>query len=208
MINKRVIAYFDGSNFYHLLRLNFPKNKIDFFKLTKNLLEEKEDLVKINYFTAPVNKQEAPEIYSNQQKFFEKLKQNSLIETHMGKLVKRPLNRININCPKCGIQKAEFLECPSCNKKIRLDKTFKSTEKGVDVQMSIKLLLDAIENKYDTALIFSGDADFCPAIEYVIKNLNKKVILCHFSKPITSELIQKSSSSRLISKEIVTKSKI
>lgn len=43
----------------------------------------------------------------------------------------------------------------------------KIREKGVDVQIAIDLIIDAIEDRYDTALIVSSDTDLIPAIRYV-----------------------------------------
>tara|TARA_Y100000310_G_scaffold61798_2_gene57041 strand:- start:515 stop:1144 length:630 start_codon:yes stop_codon:yes gene_type:complete len=209
MEKKRVYTYFDGSNFYHLAKLNYSINKIDFEKISREFIDAPfEDLVKINYFIAPVNQQERPELYKRQQKFFRQIDKNPLIKIYLGRLVSRPLNKINIICNSCGIQQAGELSCPKCNKKVKLNKTYKSTEKGVDVNLAINLLLDALDNKYDLALLFSGDADFCPAIKYIIKNLNKEIIFCSFPKPRTNELIQCCSKTKKITKKILEDSQI
>lgn len=207
MAKKRVHAYFDGSNFYHLANKNYGISKIKFDVFTNQLLKiNSEKLTKIQYFTAPVNQQESPEAYSGQQKFFHNLRNTSLMDLHLGKLVRRKLNKINVVCSKCGTQKSESLNCPKCDKTIDLKNTYKSTEKGVDVHLATNLLLDAITDKYDLALLFSGDADFCPAINHIIKKLGKEVVFCHFPTPKTNELIQCCSESRLITKEMIKKS--
>lgn len=208
MNKKRVYAYYDGSNFYHLSKINYGITKIMFGVLTKQLLTKDEELIKIKYFNSPINQQEDPENYAKQLKFFEKLKKTEDFELYLGRLVKRPLNKINIRCVKCGLQKAEDLNCPKCGKKINIKDTFKTTERGVDVQIAINLLLDALNNKYDTALLFSGDADFVPAVGYIIKNLKKEIVFCNFPKPRTNELLQGCSESRLITKKMMENSKI
>ena len=43
----------------------------------------------------------------------------------------------------------------------------KIREKGVDVQIAIDLIVDAIEDRYDTAMVASSDTDLIPAIRYV-----------------------------------------
>lgn len=177
--------------------------------MTNQLINlSKESLVKIKYFNAPVNQLESPSNYASQQKFFSQLRKTPFLDLIFGRLVKREINHINILCKKCGAQKVEEVECPICNEKIDLDKTYKSVEKGVDVGLAINLLLDALNDKYDIALLFSGDADFCPAIRYIIKNLNKEIIFCHFPAPKTDELIQSCSDNRLITKEMVEKAQI
>ena len=167
-----------------------------------------EELKRIRYFVAPVNQQECPEMYSKQQKFFAILRKTPLLDITFGKLVSRPLNKININCPGCGIQSAEELQCPECSNKVKLNNTFKTTEKGVDVSLAIHLLLDALSNKYDMALLFSSDADFCPSIKYILKELGKEVIYCRFPNLRTSELIRCCSETRVVSRDIVESSAV
>ena len=208
-VKKKVYAYYDGSNFYHRISQNYGINNIYFHHLTNHLLDlSKEELVKIKYFNCPVNQQEVPLNYALQLKFFEKLKTTPFLELFLGRLAKRPLKKINVDCSKCGHQQVELINCPKCDKAIKLSETYKSTEKGVDVKLAIHLLLDALNEKYDTALFFSSDADFCPAIKYIIKNLKKEIIYCYFPNPVTDELVQVCSDKRLITKEIVEKSQI
>ena len=40
-------------------------------------------------------------------------------------------------------------------------------EKGVDVKMAIDLVTDAVEDRYDTAIVVSSDTDLVPALQYV-----------------------------------------
>jgi uncharacterized LabA/DUF88 family protein len=206
---KRIYAYFDGSNFYHTCKNNYGVKGVKFNHLVNNLIDkEKEELIRIKYFTAPVNQQECPELYASQQKFFHKLKTTPLMDVKLGSLVKRKLNKINIVCPDCGNQKSEVLNCPKCENTVNVRNTYKTTEKGVDVGLAINLLLDALNNKYDIAFLFSSDADFCPAIRHIIKELGKEVVYLHFPKPRTYELLDCCSSSKLITKEIIEKSLI
>ena len=193
---QRVYAYFDGSNFYHLLKLNYSLSNIDFSKVSQDMLQKNEILGKVKYYNSPVNQQEEPEIYSKQLKFFEKIKNSPLLELRLGRLVKRKIGKINIVCPECGLQIAKSVNCPKCGKLINLENISKTSDKGLDVKIAIDLLLDAIDGKYDTALLFSGDADFSPAIEYIINNLKKKIVYCRFPKPKTNELIKVCSSTR------------
>jgi len=145
-------------------------------------------------------------MYASQQKFFNKLRATPLLDLVFGKLVSRKLHRININCPTCNLQKAEELQCPKCENKVLLSNTFKTSEKGVDVSLAIDLLLDALKDKYDVALLFSSDADFCPAIKYILKELSKEIIYCRFPFPQTGELIQCCSGVRIITKDIIESS--
>lgn len=208
-VKKKVYAYYDGSNFYHRLLQNYGINNIYFHHITNHLLDlDKEELVKIKYFNCPINQQEAPLKYASQLKFFEYLKTTPFLELFLGRLAKRRLNKIDVECDKCGHQQAEIINCPKCDEKIKVSNTYKSTEKGVDVKLAIHLLLDALNDKYDIALLFSSDADFCPAISYITKNLKKEIIYCYFPSQVTDELVQVCSDKRLIIKEMVEKSQI
>jgi hypothetical protein len=44
---KRVIAYFDGSNFYHYAKASFGITAVDFKLFTENMLRKHEKLEKI-----------------------------------------------------------------------------------------------------------------------------------------------------------------
>ncbi|HLD06626.1 MAG TPA: NYN domain-containing protein [Candidatus Nanoarchaeia archaeon] len=206
---KRVFVYYDGSNFYHTCLYNYGIKEIDFYHMTNQLLDiQNEELVRIKYFNAPINQQENPIQYADQLKFFSRIRKTPFLELYLGRLVRRPLKKINIVCRKCGHQKTKLVTCPFCNDHIDITTCYKSSEKGVDVQLAINMLLDALHDKYDVALLFSGDADYCPAIRHIIKELKKEVIFCHFPHPKTNELVQTCSSSRIITKDAVERAMI
>ncbi len=205
---KRVYAFFDGSNFYHHIKESYGITSVNFFHMSNELLKKNEKLMKIKYYNCPVSQQEDLEVYKNQQRFFQKIKSTPKLDLILGKLVKRQMKRININCEECGHQKSEILTCPSCKEEISILECHRYTEKGVDVKIAIDLLLHALNNKYDTALLFSGDRDYVPAIKYVKRKLRKKVVYCHFPIHRTYELKQVCSDTRLITKEMVENSNI
>lgn len=203
----RVYAYFDGSNFYHYCLQSYGIKNINFFDLTNQVINlNTEKIVKIKYFNCPLSQQDYPENYPKQQKFFEDLRKTPLVELLFGNMVKRPLGKININCPVCGHQKSESLNCPLCKRRIDIKQCFKFIEKGVDVKLAIQMLVDATDDKYDTALLFSSDADYSPAIKYIIKTLNKGIIYCYFPYRKTNELMQVCTGKRLITKDMVIRS--
>jgi uncharacterized LabA/DUF88 family protein len=49
-------------------------------------------------------------------------------------------------------------------------------EKGVDIQLATEFIAQAYEGGYETAVLVSGDADYCRAIEYV-QDLGKRVVV-------------------------------
>lgn len=53
-------------------------------------------------------------------------------------------------------------------------------EKGTDVKIAVDLIVGAIEDKYDTAILVSSDTDLIPAVNYV-KYRKKKLEYVGFS---------------------------
>ena len=51
-------------------------------------------------------------------------------------------------------------------------------EKGIDTQIVVVMLLGAVRNTYDVAILLSGDADFAGAVE-AVKEMGKKVYVAH-----------------------------
>ncbi|MDO8579817.1 MAG: NYN domain-containing protein [bacterium] len=72
-------------------------------------------------------------------------------------------------------------------------------EKGVDVKLSVDLVIGAVDNIYDTAIIISSDTDLIPAIKYVRKAKKKKVEYIGFGSTPSLGMIKESSISRMFS---------
>ncbi|WP_146000643.1 NYN domain-containing protein [Brevibacterium ihuae] len=49
------------------------------------------------------------------------------------------------------------------------DGSFDSREKGIDVELAIRLVSDALEQKYDAQVLFSCDTDLLPAVELLYR---------------------------------------
>ncbi|MFA6514999.1 MAG: NYN domain-containing protein [Candidatus Paceibacterota bacterium] len=75
----------------------------------------------------------------------------------------------------------------------------KIREKGVDVKLSVDLVIGAVDNLYDTAIVISSDTDLIPAIKYVIKYKNKKIEYIGFGMNPSLGMIKESSVSRIFS---------
>lgn len=56
-------------------------------------------------------------------------------------------------------------------------------EKGIDVKMATDLIVGAVDNKYDTAIVISSDTDIVPAIDWVRIRMKKRVEYVGFSIP-------------------------
>ncbi|OIO66784.1 hypothetical protein AUJ68_00010 [Candidatus Woesearchaeota archaeon CG1_02_57_44] len=167
------------------------------------MLEDGEELNKIHFFSATVDRMEKPEVASSQQKFFAQLQRDSHVIMHTGKLVKRHLNDIWVQCSVCKKQLATDVNCPKCGRVVFLRNVERSVEKGVDVQLAITMLVDALNDEYDVALLFSSDADMKPSVMYIIQKTEKEVDYCHFPKPFTGDLVNSCSGTRRMNQALI-----
>jgi uncharacterized LabA/DUF88 family protein len=84
--------------------------------------------------------------------------------------------------------------------RIMYDGADRIREKGVDVKLSVDLVIGAVDNLYDTAVVISSDTDLIPAIKYVRNAKNKTVEYVGFADNPSFGLIKESSASRVFSK--------
>ncbi|MBI5236036.1 MAG: NYN domain-containing protein [Deltaproteobacteria bacterium] len=151
---ERVVIFIDGSNFYHGLKTSHKKTKVDFGKIAHKLANGRK-LVRTYYYNVPVDQNEDPIRYKEQQKIFSYLDKIQYFETTLGRLVRRERAAICSNC------KAS-------------ERIVSHNEKGIDVSIAVDMLTMGFKNIYDTAILVSGDGDFEKAIKGV-KDLGKHV---------------------------------
>lgn len=84
--------------------------------------------------------------------------------------------------------------------RIMYDGSERIREKGIDVKLSVDLVIGAVDDLYDTAIVISSDTDLIPAIKYVRAAKNKNVEYIGFADNPSIGLIKESSASRLFSK--------
>ena len=153
----RVVFFIDGFNLYHsIIDYNSKKSTlfdyrwINLRKLSECFIGKNTKLEKIYYFTALASWN--PQKVKRHQLYIKALLYNN-ISIIYGKFRKKTRK-----CRIChGIYK--------CHE-----------EKQTDVNIAIKLLSSAFENKFDTAYIISGDSDLIPSINEVQQIFpNKKI---------------------------------
>jgi len=125
-----------------------PGFKVDFDRLARALTVG-QYLVRTYYYNA--SRQDGSETYKNSQRFFDYLGHLQDFKVKLGRL-----------------------ECGGTN----VDGTPILVEKGIDTQILVDMLLGAVRNTYDVAILLSGDADFAGAVE-AVKELGKKVYVAH-----------------------------
>ena len=133
--------------------------RVNFQKLIDELVGNRE-LINVFYYVAPLDIEANEDKYWSHQRFINKLRQ---------------------------ILKFKVVLCTL--KKIKIDgKKYIYVVKGDDVKLSNNLLMGAVDNLYDTAIVISGDEDFIDSIEIVRKRYKKSVGNAYFSRSSSSNL--------------------
>jgi len=164
MKGERVIAYVDGFNLYFGLKEKGWRCYywLNIYLLCQNLLSPPQHLILVKYFTSRITS--PPDKKKRQSTFIEALKVATGIIPHYGIYQETP-----VPCEKCGYVN----NIPE--------------EKMTDVQISSEMVSDAHLNKYDTALLMTGDRDLVPAIEKVRSEFPKKRVVVAFPPMRTND---------------------
>ena len=133
--------------------------KVNFQKLIGLLIGNRK-LVNAFYYVAPLDIEANEKKYWGHQKFLNKLR-----EIPQFKVIICTLKKIKVD-----------------------DKKYIYLVKGDDIKLSNDLIMGAVDNLYDTAIIISGDEDFIDSIHLVRKRFHKKVVNAYFSKNSSSNL--------------------
>ncbi|MHA1771478.1 MAG: NYN domain-containing protein [Candidatus Thorarchaeota archaeon] len=171
---KKFIVFIDGMNFLKAwrgickLKHISSSTRWDAIKLREVMkgLLPKQRLADVRYYSSSIRPKDARLMQSTMK---------GLTGLH------NALNKIGFTCI-IRKNRVRQEECPLCHG------TFpKLKEKGVDVSIAIDMVTFGIENKFDSAILVSGDADFIPAVEY-LKKLHKFVIVVQFRDVISEHL--------------------
>lgn len=149
----RVIFFIDGFNLYHAISgsRQFRKYKwLNLKSLCSSFLSKREKLVDIFFFTAIY-----PGKMTRRQKHQNYLK---ALDLHNIKIMHGEFKRKDKYCFHCKKSYVGY------------------EEKQTDVNIAIELFRQAVNDRYDTAFILSGDSDLIPAIKAVKLTFPDKII--------------------------------
>lgn len=171
---KRVSIYIDGANFYGgmtSMNKKFTDTKFDFENYIKYLVGT-DKLVKVNYYNALIKKKINEKIWQKQKDFFERLK-------------KIPKFKVSL-----------------CTRKSRLNILGEEyqTIKGDDLMLALDMIEDCYNDKFDKAILFSGDGDFIELLKRV-KKKGKEVDVCFFENCVSGVLLNQADKIKLIDKK-------
>ena len=155
---ERLIAYIDGFNLYYGLKSKGWKRYywINLQKLVENLRKPGQQLVMTKYFTARITSRD-PARQRRQAIFLEALGTLPNFKIYYGHYLSKPVT------------------CFNCHNTWH---TFE--EKMTDVNIATELLVDAGDDRFDVAMIISGDSDLSPPLRVIKQSYPHKRLVVAF----------------------------
>jgi len=154
---QRVMVYVDGFNLYFGLKSKGWRRFywLDLRRLAENLLQADQRLVGVRYFTARISARPGnPDKPKRQATFLEALETLPDLNIHYGHYLAKQRN-----CFKCGAAWETH------------------EEKMTDVNIAVELLGDAQDDRFDTAIIISGDSDLTTPVQAVRQRYPEKRVI-------------------------------
>ncbi len=152
---SRVSFYIDGFNIYHRLndyqkRTGICYKWLDYKSLCKSLLKGTEELGDIYFFTA-ISDDFGEESVRRHNLYI------TALETAGVTVTKGYFARRKTGCKVAG--------CHYTGDRRFLDRE----EKQTDVNISLQLMADAVQDRYDKCFLMSGDSDFAPVLKAIMR---------------------------------------
>jgi len=177
---NRVCILLDSSNFFHLVLKKLKIREFDYDSFTAYLAKDRTIINRgKRFYVGTVREKQGNfrsiEAMSNQTRLFTKLKETGNWEIKTSKLRMRN-EKITIDDRVTNYKallKAGFTE-------IEYER---AREKGIDVKLATDLIICAIDNQYDIAILISSDTDLVPAVDWVRRRCKKIVEYIGFSIP-------------------------
>jgi len=175
---QRVCIYIDGANFYGgltSLNKNFSDLNFDFENYVR-YLGKKDKLIQIYYYNAHVKKKINNKIWAKQKNLFDRL------------------------------HKLDKFWVRLCTRKSRLNILGEEyyTIKGDDIYLALDMIEDCYNDKFDKAILMSGDGDFTELLKRV-KKKKKDIEVCYFKNCSSKVFLNQASKIHLINKKITNK---
>jgi len=165
----RVVLYVDGFNLYHGLRDTGLQRYywLDIRALGQNLLKTNQTLSLAKYFTAHISGPRPGDTSQRARELDAKRKRQS---DYLEALKTLPDFQMFY-----GHYLVKSVQCRQCRATWE-----KSEEKMTDVNIAVELILDAHDDRFDTALVVSGDSDQVPPVRAIRARFPHKRIVVAF----------------------------
>lgn len=178
---EKVAVFIDGFNLYFGLRSKFPQSKwLDVYKLSQNLLKPNQVLVSVTYFTARIGNNPSKEQRQS---------------VYLSAIRSTPTKTIY------GHYKSKTKECRRCGSTWQTNE-----EKMTDVNIAMQMMIGAVQNTYDTAILISGDSDLVPPIKSVQDLFHKNVFVAFPPARHNHSVKTAANSSMILGRGLINKS--
>ena len=186
MATERVIAYIDGFNLYFgLLEARLRTSRwLDLRGVCTSLLKPGQRLELVRYFTTSIR--DDPDAARRQATFIDALRATGGIEIDF------------------GIFLSKSVTCRNCHHEWR-----KNEEKRTDVNIAVRILNDAYDNRFDMAMIISGDSDLVPIVESVRERFpGKRLIVASPPKRWSTDLARSAHAAFQVSRAAIRSNRL
>ncbi len=147
----RIAFYIDGFNLYHVIEKYCPHCKwLDLQKMVHSIVSSSAKISRVCYFTALANWK--------------------LDGVARHRVYISALNTTGVHVV-CGRFKEKERYCWKCKSVYNAHE-----EKQTDVNIALQMLEDAIDDRFDEAILVSGDTDFVPILRTIKRRCPKKRI--------------------------------
>ena len=85
----RVAIFIDGSNLYHALKNDLGRSDLDFAAFVKKIIGNR-SLIRVYYYNAPARQEDNKQRYTEQQAFFNYLRDLPYFQVQLGRLAGPP----------------------------------------------------------------------------------------------------------------------
>jgi uncharacterized LabA/DUF88 family protein len=176
---ERVQIFIDGGNFHHLVLKKLDIKELDFsFEYFIDFLVGDREITELGkrFYIGTVREKEGDE-YSKQAM----AKQTALFSTLEAKKWQIKTSKLRNRLEKIIIDERTIDYKNILGKGITCIEINRKREKGVDVKLATDMIIGAMDDRYDSAILISSDTDLIPAIDIVTKRFKKKVEYIGFS---------------------------
>ena len=154
--------YIDGFNLYYRALKDTPFRWLDLRRLAETLFPQ-DSINRVCYFTARLNARPGNPSQRQRQ------------QTYLRALATLPDFDVYDGAFRSGVKRRPLAEPVAGLPRYVLVRD--SEEKGSDVNLATRLLVDGFNGKYEQAVVMSNDADFSSAMRYVRDDLALRVTL-------------------------------
>lgn len=154
---RRVIGYIDGFNLYFGLKARGWKRYywLDPLQLVQRLLLRDQEVAAVHFFTARISNERGNSADAKRQtNYLDALATIDKLEIHEGHYLDKMRE-----CRRCGNRWPDY------------------EEKMTDVNIATRMLIDAYEDHFDTAMLVSADSDLVTPVREIRRRFPEKRIV-------------------------------